>query len=124
MMHIDNGFDDLSVSDRKKQRQLLLSEKVDAYFAWVKLKHAPVTHNSIIGKALSYSIHQEYYLRVFLFDVHIYFFISAQSMLLCRDFCCMVPMIDYQLRFHDQFYKFSKIIAANRYKIMLQFYQV
>ena len=39
MMHIDNGFDDLSVSDRQKQRQLILSEKVDAYFAWVKLKY-------------------------------------------------------------------------------------
>ena len=39
MMHIDNGFDDLSVSDRKKQRQLILPEKVDAYFAWVKLKY-------------------------------------------------------------------------------------
>nr|WP_270500056.1 hypothetical protein [Blautia intestinalis] len=33
-MHIDNTFDDLSVTDRKKQRQLVLSEKVDAYFAW------------------------------------------------------------------------------------------
>lgn len=71
MMHIDNGFDDLSVSDRKKQRQLVLSEKVDAYFAWVKLKYTQVTHNSTIGKALAYSIHQEDYLRVFLSDGNI-----------------------------------------------------
>ena len=71
MMHIDNGFDDLSVSDRKKQRQLVLSEKVDAYFAWVKLKYTQVTHNSAIGKALAYSIHQENYLRVFLSDGNI-----------------------------------------------------
>ena len=70
-MHIDNGFDDLSVSDRKKQRQLVLSEKVDAYFAWVKLKYTQVTHNSTIGKALAYSIHQEDYLRVFLSDGNI-----------------------------------------------------
>lgn len=33
IMHIDNTFDDLSVTDRKKQRQLVLSEKVDTYFA-------------------------------------------------------------------------------------------
>lgn len=42
VMHIDNGLDDLSVADRKKQRQLVLSEKVDAYFAWVKLKYTQV----------------------------------------------------------------------------------
>ena len=71
MMHIDNGFDDLSVIDRKKQRQLVLSEKVDAYFAWVKLKYKQVTHDSTIGKALAYSIHQEDYLRVFLSDGNI-----------------------------------------------------
>ena len=71
MLHIDNGFDDLSASDRKKQRQLVLSGKVDAYFAWAKLKYSQVTHNSIIGKALAYSINQEAYLRVFLSDGHI-----------------------------------------------------
>ena len=67
-MHIDNTFDDLSVTDRKKQRQLVLSEKVDAYFAWAKQKYSQVTHNSTIGKALAYSINQEEYLRVFLSD--------------------------------------------------------
>ena len=35
MLRIDNTFDDLPVSDRKKQRQLVLSEKVDAYFSLV-----------------------------------------------------------------------------------------
>lgn len=68
MLHIDNGFDDLPAVDRLKQRQLILSEKVDAYFAWVKLKYTQVTHNSTIGKALAYSIHQESYLRTFLND--------------------------------------------------------
>nr|MCR4690469.1 transposase [Lachnospiraceae bacterium] len=61
MMHIDNGFDDLSPSDRKKQRQKHLRERVDAYFEWVKLKYTQVTRNSTIGKALAYSIHQEQY---------------------------------------------------------------
>lgn len=54
IMHIDNTFDDISVTDRKKQRQLVLLEKVDAYFAWAKQKYSQVTHNSTIGKALAF----------------------------------------------------------------------
>ncbi len=68
IMHLDNTLDDLSVSDRTKQRQLILKEKVDAYFEWVKLKYTQVVHNSVIGRALAYSINQEKYLRVFLDD--------------------------------------------------------
>ena len=68
MLHIDNGFDDLPADDRLKQRQLVLSQKVDAYFAWVKQKYNQVTHNNTIGKALAYSIHQKPYLRTFLAD--------------------------------------------------------
>ena len=66
MLHIDNDFDDLAPDDQLKQRQLILTEKVDSYFAWVKHKCDQVTHNSTIGKALAYSIHQEPYLRLFL----------------------------------------------------------
>lgn len=68
ILHTDNGFDDLPNTDRKNQRQIVLKEKVDAYFEWVKLKYSQVTHNSVIGKALAYSINQEKYLRVFLTD--------------------------------------------------------
>lgn len=68
IMHLDNALDDLSVADRTKQRQLVLKEKVDAYFEWVKFKYSQVTHNSTIGRALAYSIHQEKYLRTFLDD--------------------------------------------------------
>ena len=68
IMHLDNEFDDLSNSDRKKQRQHVLKDKVDAYFEWVKNKYNQVTHNSVIGKALAYSINQEKYLRMFLTD--------------------------------------------------------
>lgn len=71
MLRIDNTFDDLPVSDRKKQRQLILSEKVDAYFTWIKQKYTQVTPNGSIGKALAYSINQEKYLRVFLTDGNI-----------------------------------------------------
>ena len=62
---------DLSATERKKQRQLVLSEKVEAYFVWAKQKYSQVTHNSTIGKALAYSINQEEYLRVFLSDGHV-----------------------------------------------------
>lgn len=68
ILHLDNEYDDLSIKDRKTQRQKHLSEKVDAYFAWVKLKYSQITHNSTIGKALAYSINQEKYLRAFLSD--------------------------------------------------------
>ena len=68
ILHTDNGYDDLSNTDRKKMRQRELKEKVDAYFEWAKLKYSQVTHSSIIGKALAYSINQEEYLRTFLND--------------------------------------------------------
>ncbi len=71
IMHMDNEYDDLSAKDRKIQRQKHLTEKVDAYFSWVKTKYDQVTHNSTIGKALAYSIHQEEYLRKFLSDGNI-----------------------------------------------------
>ncbi len=71
IMHIDNGYDDLSPSDRKRQRQLHLKKKVGDYFAWVKTKYGQVTQNSTIGKALAYSINQEEYLRKFLSDGNI-----------------------------------------------------
>ena len=70
-MHLDNSYDDLSPTDRKKQRQKHLSKRVDAYFAWAKEKYGQVTHNSTIGRALAYSIHQEEYLRKFLSDGNI-----------------------------------------------------
>lgn len=68
MMHIDNDYDDLPSEDRKNQRQLVLKDKVDAYFEWVKYKYTQVAHNGATGKALAYSINQEQYLRRFLDD--------------------------------------------------------
>lgn len=53
MLHIDNEFDDLPSDDRLKQRQLVLTEKVYAYFAWAKRKYDQGTHNSTIGRALA-----------------------------------------------------------------------
>ncbi|MCR5313680.1 MAG: transposase [Bacteroidaceae bacterium] len=39
--------------------QLVLKEKVDAYFEWAKLKYAQINHNSTIRRALAYSLNQE-----------------------------------------------------------------
>ena len=64
-------FIKMSHKDRKMQRQQHLKEKVDDYFAWVKVKYDQVTRNSTIGKALAYSINQEEYLRKFLDDGNI-----------------------------------------------------
>lgn len=66
IMHLDNDYDDLSSDERLNQRQQVLKPKVDAYFEWAKHKYTQVAHNSIIGKALAYSIHQEEYLKLFL----------------------------------------------------------
>ena len=66
IMHEDNKLDDLSPSDRKKQRKKVIKPLVDAYFEWVKEKYLQITHNSKIGRALGYSLNQEKYLRVFL----------------------------------------------------------
>ena len=68
IMHEDNKLDDLSPSDRKKQRKKVIKPLVDAYFKWIKEKYSQVTHNSKVGKALAYSINQETYLCVFLDD--------------------------------------------------------
>ena len=43
IMHIDNTFDDLSAADCQKQRQLIPSEKVEAYSAWAKQKYPQIT---------------------------------------------------------------------------------
>ena len=66
IMHLDNTFDDLDDNDRLIQRQKVLKPLVDAYFSWTKVKYEQVTKNSVIGRALFYSINQEKYLRVFL----------------------------------------------------------
>ncbi len=68
LLHLDNKLDDLPPEDRLAQRQLILRDKVDAYFSWAKEKYSQVAHNGQTGRALAYSLNQEKYLRVFLSD--------------------------------------------------------
>ncbi len=67
------GIDSLAaiIEQKYKMNLFVPTHRVDAFFEWVKTKNMQVTHNSTIGKALAYSIHQEPYLRKFLSDGNI-----------------------------------------------------
>jgi len=65
---LDNGLAGLEPAERQHRRQLELKPLVDAYFEWVKKHQAEVLPKSQTGKAFTYSLNQEGYLRVFLED--------------------------------------------------------
>lgn len=65
---LDNELAGLEPVERQHRRQLELKPLVDAYFAWVKTHQGEVPPKSQTGKAFTYSINQEGYLRVFLDD--------------------------------------------------------
>ena len=64
-------MDDLTKTDRKKQRRLTIRPKVDAYFVWAKDAISKVPASSATAKALQYSINQEQFLRTFLNDANV-----------------------------------------------------
>ena len=65
---IDNELARLEPAERQHRRQLEVKPLVDAYFAWVKKHQDEVLPKSQTGKAFTYSLNQEQYLRVFLED--------------------------------------------------------
>ena len=65
---LDNELAGLKPAERQHRRQLELKPLVDAYFVWVKGHQNEVLPKSQTGKAFTYSINQERYLRVFLKD--------------------------------------------------------
>ena len=71
MMHKDNLMNDLSPDERYRQRQEKIAPLVDEYFEWVKENRSKVTKQSKTGKAFTYSVEQEPYLREFLTDGNI-----------------------------------------------------
>lgn len=71
MMHKDNLMNDLSPEERYRQRQEKIAPLVDEYFEWVKENRPKVTRQSKTGKAFTYSVEQEPYLREFLADGNI-----------------------------------------------------
>ena len=68
LFYLDNKLDDLPPDERKKQRQILLKPKVDAFFEWAKKEYQKLPSGSGTAKALNYCINQEQFLRVFLDD--------------------------------------------------------
>ncbi len=71
MMHEDNQMDGLSPEERYEQRKEEIVPLVDEYFEWVKENRPNVTRQSKTGKAFTYSVEQEQYLREFLTDGNI-----------------------------------------------------
>ena len=66
--HEDNKLSELTAEERYQQRQKKITPLVDAYFIWIRKQEAYVAKESATGKAISYSLNQEKYLRVFLSD--------------------------------------------------------
>ena len=63
-----NSLDELSSSNRIKQRQLIVAPKVDDFFAWAKEAILKLSSQSATYKGLRYCLNQEQFLRVFLSD--------------------------------------------------------
>ena len=66
MFHEDNQLDNLSKTDKEKQRKCLLKPLVDDFFAWAKETINKLPADGATHKGLQYCINQEKYLRVFL----------------------------------------------------------
>lgn len=66
--HEDNQFKDMSPEDRTTMRHEIVKPLVDEFFTWIKEKIETVAPESATGKAMTYALNQEKYLRVFLSD--------------------------------------------------------
>lgn len=66
IFELNNKFNDLSKSDREKQRQQVVKPRVDKFFAWAKDAILKVPGESATAKGLQYCINQEQFLRAFL----------------------------------------------------------
>lgn len=68
IFHENGKLDRLSPDERKRKRQEKIKPLVDAYFEWVKKNANYADKASQTGKAFTYSLNQEKYLRTFLDD--------------------------------------------------------
>ena len=66
MFHLDNELDNLSKTDKEKQRELTIKPLVDDFFAWAKSVINKLPAGGTSYKGLQYCLNQEKYLRVFL----------------------------------------------------------
>ncbi|OLR54939.1 hypothetical protein BHK98_01905 [Hornefia porci] len=65
---LDNTLDEMTSEKRLQIRKETLKPEVDGFFAWLKEHRSDVTLKSLTGKAITYALNQEEYLRVFLDD--------------------------------------------------------
>jgi transposase len=66
--HVDNSLSDLKLDEKLRERQLHVKPLIEAFFTWVKANRHAVPEKSETGKAFTYCINQEQYLRTFLED--------------------------------------------------------
>lgn len=66
IFHEDNKLEKLDAESRLQKRKEEILPLVDEFFAWVKEHRDDVTRKSVTGKAFTYTIEQEAYLRTFL----------------------------------------------------------
>ena len=66
IFHEDNKLNELDAESRLERRKEEILPLVDGFFAWVKKHRDDVTRRSVTGKAFTYTIEQEVYLRTFL----------------------------------------------------------
>ena len=66
IFHLDNELDDMTPEIRLKVRQEKIAPLVEAFFEWIKTHRCDVALKSLTGKAITYALNQEKYLRVFI----------------------------------------------------------
>ena len=65
IFHKDNELDHCDKAHRKEQREKTILPLVDGFFEWGKQNRGDVTSRSATGKAFTYTLQQESYLRRF-----------------------------------------------------------
>jgi len=68
IFHEDNKLEKMKPEERQKRREEEIRPLVDEFFAWVKEHRDEVTRKSVTGRAFTYTVEQEDYLRTFLSD--------------------------------------------------------
>ena len=71
LFHKDNQWNDLSNTERKRNRQEFLKPLVDDFFSWAKEVNSMLPQEGATSKGLRYCINQEEFLRRFLSDSRI-----------------------------------------------------
>ena len=71
IFHEEHKLEDLETEERLKKRKQIIGPMVDDFFSWVKDNQDLVPAKSQTGKAFTYALNQEEYLRAFLNDGNI-----------------------------------------------------